>query len=220
MDLVLCGPHLDTLEAVGEQVRARGRRVPAFELDVSKARPVASAIQQTMSELGRLDVLVNNAGVLTISNLVDLSEEEWDHVMDVNAKGVFLCCKYAVPVMLQSGGGGIVNISSVAGRIGYPGIPHYSASKAAVIGLTQALAREVGKQGIRVNAVCPGHVPTDMLWDMARAFDSMPDEFQQAEGTLPATQTVEETARAVVFLAKHDAITGQALNVCGGVCFN
>src|SRR5439155_49232 len=80
------------------------------------------------------------------------------------------------------GGGAIVNISSVAGRIGYPGVPHYSASKAAVLGLTQALAREVGRQGIRVNAVCPGHVPTDMLWDVARAFNSTPDEFQQTEG--------------------------------------
>jgi meso-butanediol dehydrogenase/(S,S)-butanediol dehydrogenase/diacetyl reductase len=177
-------------------------------------------VQQTAAELGGIDLLVNNAGAGSAANLVDLTEEQWDRVMDVNAKGTFLACKYAIPPMLTRGGGAIVNIASVAGRIGYPGIAHYSASKAAVIGLTQALAREVGRQGIRVNAVCPGHVPTDMLWETARAWGSTPQAFQEAEGVLPTPQSVEEIAQAVVFLAKHDAITGQTLNVDGGVCFN
>jgi meso-butanediol dehydrogenase/(S,S)-butanediol dehydrogenase/diacetyl reductase len=219
-DVALCGMHRRTAEAVADDVRARGRRALAFEADVSRADEVAAMIADIVAELGGLDVLVNNAGVATNGNLVDLTEQEWDRVLDVNAKGVFLCCKHAIPQMLKRGGGAIVNISSIAGRVGYGGIAHYCASKFAVIGLTQALAREVGRQGIRVNAVCPGHVPTDMLWELARAWNSTPEEFHQTEGVLPNTQTAAEVAQAVLFLAKHDAITGQALNVDGGVVFS
>ena len=219
-DVALCGTRRQTAEAVADEVRARGRRALAFEVDVSRADAVAAMIRDTAAELGGLDVLVNNAGVLTVGNLVDLSEEEWDRVMDVNAKGVFLCCKHAIPQMLKRGGGAIVNVASIAGRIGVPGTGHYSASKFAVLGLTQALAREVGRQGIRVNAVCPGNVPTDMLWELGRAWGSTPEEFQQEEGVLPTPQSVEEIAAAVLFLARHDAITGQALNVDGGARFN
>jgi NAD(P)-dependent dehydrogenase (short-subunit alcohol dehydrogenase family) len=100
-----------------------------------------------------------------------------------------------------------------------PTITHLSASTFVLLDLTQALAREVGRQGIRGNTACPGHVPTGMLWETARAWGSTPDEFQQAEGTLPTPQSVEEIAAAVLFLAKHGAITCQALNVDGGVCF-
>jgi meso-butanediol dehydrogenase / (S,S)-butanediol dehydrogenase / diacetyl reductase len=219
-DVALCGLHRDTAEALAQEIRARGQRALAFAVDVSQAAAVADMVQQTAAGLGGIDVLVNNAGAGSAGNLVDLTEEQWDRVMDVNAKGVFLACKYAIPPMLARGGGAIVNIASVAGRIGYPGIAHYSASKFAVIGLTQALAREVGRQGIRVNAVCPGHVPTDMLWETARAWGSTPQAFQEAEGVLPTPQSVEEIAQAVIFLARHDAITGQTLNVDGGVCFN
>ena len=218
-----------------EEVAAMGARAVAIPLDVTRAAECEASIEKTCSELGRLDILVNNAGVIGGPDfklglpLSDITEADWDATYSVNVKGVFLLCRAALPVMQEAQWGRIVNISSRAGRHGTEALPHYSASKAAVIIFTQALAREVGRYGITANAVCPGLIWSAMWENLAGLYRQ---KFSHLEGLssreifddfvnatpLCREQTPDDIGRAVAFLSSDDActITGQALLVDSG----
>jgi meso-butanediol dehydrogenase/(S,S)-butanediol dehydrogenase/diacetyl reductase len=213
--------HQAALKLVGE-IQSMGCRAIAVNADVTKSAEVGHMVEEALREFGRVDILVNNAGVVTRANVVDLSEDQWDLVMDVNAKGVFLCCKAVVPHMIRNRSGKIVNISSESGKSGEKGLAHYCASKFAVIGFTQSLALELAPYSINVNAVCPGMVYTRM-WEYLTEFEDtkMPLEgaFEQLVREivpLGRSQTPEDVADAVLFLCLSDNITGESINVSGG----
>ena len=214
-------------DAAAAAARAVGGDAWAAPLDVTDAGAVARVMGEAWSRLGHLDIVCANAGISTMNRVVDLSEGEWDANMDVNAKGVFLTNQAAVRRWLaQVRPGVIVNTASLAGKIGAPFLAHYSASKFAVVGFTQALAREVSASGIRVNCVCPGFVRTAMqereiVWE-AKLRGIAAEQVRQdyvAQTPLGRIEEPEEVADVVVFLASDLArfITGEAINVSGGV---
>jgi NAD(P)-dependent dehydrogenase (short-subunit alcohol dehydrogenase family) len=199
----------------------------ARRLDVTRAIEVERVLAEARDALGGLDTVCANAGVSTMAAVVDLTEEEWDHNMDVNAKGVFLTDRAAVRQWQAEGTKGvIVNTASLAAKQGAPLLAHYSASKFAVLGFTQALAREVAPLGIRVNCVCPGFVRTPMqdrelVWEAklrGMTVEQVRDEYVSLT-PLGRIEEPEDVADAVVFLCSDLArfITGEALNVTGGV---
>ena len=195
--------------------------------DVRDADSINSAFDRAVEEFGRVDVLHANAGVSNMKPGIDLTVDDWDFNFDVNAKGVFFSNQIAVRHFLAEGTNGvIINTASLAAKVGAPFLAHYSASKFAVLGWTQALAREHAKDGIRVNAVCPGFVATPMQdreieWE-AELLGVAPNEVLQSyvdQTPLGRLETPEDVAGVVTFLASEDAcfMTGQAINVTGGV---
>lgn len=201
--------HAADAAEVVSRIRDSGADALAIEADVSRQTQVQAMVEQVLSSFGRLDILVNNAGVASKSGTVDLSEDEWDRVLDVNLKGAFLCSQAAVPWMIRQGGGRIVNIASVAGQTGGAIGPHYAASKAGMIGLTRFMARELGPASITVNAIAPAGILTDMLRQLDLKGSARP---------IPRAGTPMDVGAAVRFLASEDAgfITGQVLAVNGG----
>ena len=199
-----------------ETAAALGGRAMGMACDVSDEGSVKLLHARAEEALGSVHVLVNNAGVLSVAPVVELSWTEWSRVMAINAGGTFLCSRAFLPGMIAARDGAIVNMSSIAGRRGDPTLAHYSASKFAVIGFTQALAQEVGHVGITVNAVCPGTVATPMVRDLAESWGEDMEAMATRLQIRPGTQRPEQIADAVLFLAKSPAITGQALNVDGG----
>ena len=186
--------------------------------DVSKAGQVKELVERTMEKFGRLDLAFNNAGIeQEPTPFLEQNEETYDRVMDINAKGVWLSMKYEIPAMLKTGGGSIVNTSSSLGVVAMPGIEIYAASKHAVIGLTKSAAVEFGKQGIRVNAVLPAAIETDML---QRFVGDNPESRAQIMGKHPIgrVRKSEEIADAVIWLSssKSSFVTGHSLLVDGG----
>jgi len=213
----------DILAAGGEEtvrlIQAAGGEATFIKADVAKAAEVEALINKVVQTYGRLDCAVNNAGIEgEMTTTVDCSEENFDRIIAVNLKGVWLCMKHEIPQMLKQGGGAIVNTASVAGLIGFQGLPAYVASKHGVNGLTKTAALEYAKQGIRVNAVCPGVIHTPML---DRLFTSRPG----AGETIAAMEPVgrlgkpEEIAAAVVWLCSDAAsfVTGLPMAVDGGL---
>lgn len=188
----------------------------AVAADVTNRPQVQQMIETVEDRLGPVDILINNAGVLRPTKIVDISEDEWDFVVDVNLKGTFLCSQAVIPRMRERGWGRIVNLSSTAGKnVSTMGGAHYTAAKAGILGLTRHTASEVAADGITVNAVCPGLIDTDMTRttiteDQARAYA---DSFPVARLGLP-----EEVAELVAFLATDRAayITGASLDINGG----
>ena len=218
-DISLDGAR-DLADSLGEATRA-------FRLDVTDAAETADVFRAAAAWMGGLDLLAANAGISTMNPVVDLTEEEWDSNMAVNAKGVFLSNREAVRHFLAAGTeGAIVNTASLAGKIGAPLLAHYAASKFAVVGFTQSLAREVGAHGIRVNAVCPGYVRTSMqdrevIWE-GKLRGMSPEAVREqyiAETPLGRLEEPEDVAAIVVFLASDLAgfLTGEAINASGGV---
>jgi meso-butanediol dehydrogenase / (S,S)-butanediol dehydrogenase / diacetyl reductase len=197
----------------------------AVRCDVTKADDVTSLVESALDHLGAVDVFVNNAGTITMRQVIDLGEDEWDLVMDVNAKGVFLCTRAVLPHMLERKSGSIVNIASQAGKRGYKLFAHYCASKAAVIVFSKGVALEVAPH-VRINCVCPGIVNTDMMereyaWEQAMTGEAKESIQKRWMSGIPMGrfQEPEHIARVAMFLASDDAseMTGQAINVTGGM---
>lgn len=214
--------------SVADEVRVLGRRALALDCDVTDADSVARAVDAAVAEFGKIDILVNNAALPSDAGaapILDMTDENWFGTVDVNLHGLYRVIRAVGREMVKAGGGAIVNISSTAGRIGIPDYGAYCATKWAMHGLTQQLALELARHGIRVNIVCPGSTDTDMM-------DGTFGRYDEVAGREPGTSkaairrallmgrqaTVEEQAAAVAFLASDDAsyMTGQALNVDGG----
>lgn len=217
----------DGVKLTARHIVDGGSEGAAIQVDVSQDADAQRMVRETVERWGRLDILFNNAGVEGPEVAVtDLSEEDWDHTIDVNLKGVFLGCKYAIPRMLKAGGGVIINNASVAGLRGIPMSSTYCSSKGGVVLLTKALAVEWGRQGIRVNCVCPGVILTPMVEreideELSLARHLTREEILERWGRahpLGRVGTAEEVAKTVLFLASDDAsfITGVALPVDGG----
>jgi len=202
-----------------EQIKAAGGEAMFIEADVSKQPDVKAMIERTLAAYGRLDCAFNNAGIEgDMANTVDCTEDNWDRTVDVNLKGVWLCMKYEIPVMLEQGGGAIVNCASVAGLVGFRNLPAYSASKGGVVELTKTTALEYADAGIRVDAVCPGVIRTPMV---ERVVAGHPDVEAQFTALEPVGRmgTPEEIASSVLWLCSPGAsfVTGHALVADGGL---
>ena len=196
-------------------VRDAGGMATGLRVDVASEKEVAEFVGRALDETGRIDVLVNNAGITRDGLIVRMKESDWDDVITINLKGAFNCIKAAGKAMLKQRFGRIINISSVVGASGNPGQANYVASKAGIIGLTKAVAKELASRGITVNAVAPGYIETDMT-------ASLSDKAREAMiGQIPLGRSgnAGDVAAAVLFLASEDAayITGQVIHVSGGM---
>lgn len=198
----------------------------ALKLDVTKEAEVAAAVAKITAEVGPIDILVNNAGILKITPAIDITEQEWNQVIDVNLKGPFLCSKHVARMMKERRKGKIINIASNAGKRGDRFLAHYCATKFGVIGLTQVFAKELGAYNVHVNAVCPGFIETDMFAVLDEGFGKYlgktPEQNRAdfvAAVPLGRMGHPDDVGRLVAFLASDDSdyIHGQAINICGGV---
>jgi meso-butanediol dehydrogenase / (S,S)-butanediol dehydrogenase / diacetyl reductase len=209
-------------------LREGGAKALSVVLDVTDRAQVQALYEQVARELGEVDISVQNAGVITVARLEDLTEAEWDRVMAVNTKGVFLCCQEAAVRMRKAGRRGrLINTASGQARQGFIFTPHYAASKFGVVGITQSLAKELAKTGITVNAFCPGIITTDMWAYNDAAWGKLMGDYKPGElmaewvAAIPMGRagTGEDVAGLVSFLASDDAayITGQTINVDGGM---
>lgn len=205
-----------------------GSAALAVTVDVTSSQSAEAAVERAAAEFGGVDIVVNNAGVLGEHSGRDVTMDDWDIALNVNLKGIWIMTQAVLPMFKARGGGKIVNIASIAGRQGTGVHPHYSASKAGAINLTQSLALTLGPRNINVNAVCPGLVRTDM-WQNLEKMMGVPtsaaspiDDYISASMPLRREQTPEDIGKAVAFLASDDArnITGQSLNVDGGLRLN
>lgn len=225
---VLVSANERVVEEVADAIRQDGGEARAAIVDVTDKAQVVAMYDEAESVFGRIDISVQNAGVITIAKVEDITEAEWDKVLAVNTKGVFLCCQEAIKrIRKHRQGGRLVNTASGQARDGFIYTPHYAASKFGVVGLTQSLAKEVATEGITVNAICPGIIGTDMwayndkVWG-AMLGDYAPGELmaEWVEGIpMKRAGTGEDVAGLVSFLASQDAsyITGQTINVDGGL---
>ena len=202
-------------EATVEAVRALGRDAEAFRADVTDETQVGELVGAAHDRFGKIDSLVNNAGIMPEGSVVDMTAEEWRQVLDVDLTGAFLCSRAVLPHMLERGSGSIVMIASRLGQIGFAGVAHYAAAKAGLIGFAKSLAREVGPSGVRVNTVAPGVTITDMTTDVVEG-----EVGQRRLAELPSGRfaTAEEVAASVVFLLTDAAALyhGQTLCPNGG----
>lgn len=223
----LCANEKRVFDAAA-QLRESGFNAIAVEADVTDKAEVKALYDEVAAKLGEVDVSVQNAGVITIAKLQDLTEEEWDKILAVNTKGVFLCCQEAAARMLAAGKPGrLINTASGQARQGFIYTPHYAASKFGVVGLTQSLARELAPTGITVNAFCPGIITTEMWAYNDEAWGKLLGDYQPGELMAEWVKGIpmkragsgEDVAGLVAFLASGDAayITGQTINVDGGM---
>jgi meso-butanediol dehydrogenase/(S,S)-butanediol dehydrogenase/diacetyl reductase len=225
---VVLAANENSVATVAEAIQAAGGRAASIVADVTDAEDVARIYDRAEEAFGRVDISVQNAGVITIARIEDMTEAEWDRVMAVNTKGVFLCCQAAIARMRKHGAGGrLINTASGQARQGFIFTPHYAASKFGVVGITQSLAKEVAKEGITVNAFCPGIIETDMWAYNDQAWGKLLGNYAPGELMAEWVRNIpmgragsgEDVAGLVAFLAGPDAgyITGQTVNVDGGL---
>ena len=216
--VVVSDIDLDGGEAAAEAIRTAGGEAQFIACDVSQPWQVQALVAGAVERFGRLDYACNNAGIEgEQASTVDCTEENWQRVIDINLRGVWLCMKYEIPRMLQSGGGAIVNISSIAGLVGFQWICSYVASKHGINGLTRVAALEYAKQNIRVNAVCPGAIRTAMIERFTR-HEKHQEEALVAMHPLGRMGTPREIAELIVWLCSDAAsfVTGQLIAADGG----
>ncbi|MBT2691412.1 3-oxoacyl-[acyl-carrier-protein] reductase [Bacillus sp. ISL-55] len=208
------GSEAKALEVVDE-IKAMGRDAFAIQADVSNSESVTDMAKETIERFGKIDILVNNAGITKDNLLMRMKESEWDDVININLKGVFLCTKAVTRQMMKQRSGRIINISSIVGVSGNPGQANYVAAKSGVIGLTKTTAKELSTRGITVNAIAPGFITTDMTDKLNE--DVKTEMLKQ----IPLARFGEpkDIARTVIFLASEDSayMTGQTLHVDGGM---
>ena len=214
-DLALFDVNAETLGRTAQELRALGRRAEGFVVDVTDGKQVDDGVGKVLDKLGRLDILINNAGITKDGLLIRMDDAQWDRVLDINLKGTFLCTRAVAKHLLKQRRGRIVSIASIVGLIGNPGQANYAASKAGIIGLTKAVAKELASRGVTCNAIAPGFIKTEMTEQLPlpakeRLMAAIP------MGTLGEPRDV---ADAALFLVSEAAryITGQVLVVDGGL---
>ena len=213
--IVVASPEVENNELVAGEIRAAGGEAMTLNLDISSQESVKEGFAQVLAAKERVDVLINNAGITRDGLAMRMKPADWDLVLKINLTGAFFACQQALPGMMKSRWGRIVNMASVVGQAGSPGQANYVASKAALIGLTKALAQEMGSRGITVNAVAPGYIETVMTKVLPEAVK------QKYLASIPLRRagTIADVAAAVKFLVSDDAsyITGHVLAVNGGM---
>jgi len=202
------------------EIEAAGRKAYVYTMDVSKKREIEAMAQALLAAAGRIDVLVNNAGILKPSLLQDLDEASWDEHFDINAKGVLMMCQAVLPHMRARRSGRVINIASIAGRQGVPTQGHYAATKSVVITLTRVLAQEVGMDGVTVNAICPGIILTEMGKNNLGSEAAI--RHWEDVAALKRLGAPEDVVGPVLFFASDLSafVTGQSLNVDGGIYYH
>ena len=214
-DIAVSDINEDSLSSAVKEIEALGRKAIAVKMDVSSLKDCEAMVKKTIDAFGKVDILINNAGITRDTVLLRMKEEQWDQVIQVNLKGTFNCTKAVIRSMFKQKSGKIINISSVTGAMGNAGQANYSASKAAVMGFTKSIAREYAHCGITVNAVAPGFIKTAMT-------DAIPEKDRDAMiSIIPAKRLglPEDVADTVCFLASDMAnyITGQVIHINGGM---
>ena len=214
-DIALCDLQKEWLTETEALIKGLGRRVETYAVDVSKSEDVQGVVDRVEKDFGRIDVLINNAGITKDMFLVRMTEADWDAVLSVNLKGAFLFTKAVARPMMKQRAGNIVNMASIIGLIGNAGQCNYAASKAGLIALTKSVAKELASRNIRCNAVAPGFIQTKMT-------EKLPEDIRKKMlEAIPLGRfgVPEDVANVVLFLASDDSayVTGQVLTVCGGM---
>lgn len=214
--IIATGHHIKPCQETVKEIEKTGGKAAAMKCDVTKEKEVREVFRKTARKFKKIDILVNNAGVLVMKPLTETSEEEWQKVMNVNLKGIFLCARAAAKHMSKKKSGVILSIASIAGQVGFPNLSAYCASKGGIVNATREFALELAPYGIRVNAIAPAVIRTDMTKDMLS--DKKQKKALKSTTPLGRIGEVEEVARPAVFLCSDDAsyITGHTLNIDGG----
>lgn len=208
------------ISAIKKLKEVTGTEVRFFDCDVSKESEVKDLVHETIDNYKGIEILVNNAGIYVRKDFETTTEEEWNQVMDINLKGSFYCCKYAIPFMIKNGGGSIINVSSSVGLVGKGDVPVYSASKGGLVLLTRSLALRYGKYNIRANCICPGTIITDLNRDLIENVTDPDKKLREVISVYPLGRlgTPMDVAYAALYLASEESqwVTGIALSVDGG----